>query len=194
MQPLANLTNKQIILASGSPRRRELLGSIHPNFEVRVTDVVENFPANLIAEEVPIFLARLKASAILPSLSPNDIAITADTVVVVNNTILNKPVDADEARSMLRKLSGTTHRVITACSIFSNEKQIECSDTVQVAFRELLSSEIDYYIEHFKPFDKAGAYGIQEWIGMVGIERIEGSYYTVMGLPVHKIYNALIQF
>jgi septum formation protein len=186
--------NRKIILASGSPRRKELLGSIVSDFEVRVTDVDEHFPEHLASEEVPLFLAKLKAEAIFPSLNPEEIAITADTVVVLNGVIMNKPADASEARWMLEQLSGAQHQVITACGIVSLEKQNYFSDKVNVVFRTLGLKEIEFYIEQYKPFDKAGAYGIQEWIGMVGIERIEGSFYSVMGLPVHLIYNALINY
>jgi septum formation protein len=188
------LNQKKIILASGSPRRKELLGSIVSDFEVRVTDVDEQFPEHLAAEEVPLFLAKLKAEAIFPSLKSEEIAITADTVVVLNGIIMNKPYDASDARWMLEQLSGARHQVITACGIVSIQQQQYFSDKVDVVFRSLRSEEIEFYIDHFKPFDKAGAYGIQEWIGMVGIERIEGSFYTVMGLPVHLVHNALINY
>lgn len=194
MHSLLNLGSKKLILASGSPRRKELLSSIVPDFEVRVTDVDEHFPEQLGAEEVPLFLAKLKAEAIFPSLKPGEIAITADTVVVLNGSIMNKPADADEARWMLQQLSGETHSVVTACGIVSTEKQHYFSDKVDVVFRSLRSEEIDHYIAQYKPFDKAGAYGIQEWIGMIGIERIEGSFYTVMGLPVHLLYAGLMNF
>ncbi len=186
--------NRKIILASGSPRRKELLGSIVSDFEVRVTDIDEHFPEHLASEEVPLFLAKLKAEAIFPSLNPEEIAITADTVVVLNGVIMNKPADASEARWMLQQLSGARHQVITACGIVSNQQQQYFSDKADVVFRSLRREEIEFYIEHFKPFDKAGAYGIQEWIGMVGIERIEGSFYTVMGLPVHLVHNALVNY
>lgn len=189
-----NLKGKKIILASGSPRRKELLNCIIPDFEVRVTDVDEQFPADLVAEEVPLFLAKLKAQAILPRLKPEEIAITADTIVVLNGAIMNKPEDASEARRMLQQLSGVRHQVITACGVVSTQQQQYFSDKVDVVFRTLHLEEIEFYIEHFKPFDKAGAYGIQEWIGMVGIERIEGSFYTVMGLPVHLVHSALVNY
>lgn len=189
-----SLNQKKIILASGSPRRKELLSSIVSDFEVRVTDVDEHFPKHLAAEEVPLFLAKLKAEAIFASLTTEEIAITADTVVVLNGTIMNKPADVAEAKWMLQQLSGARHQVVTACGIVSLEKQLFFSDKVDVFFRSLRTEEIDYYISHFKPFDKAGAYGIQEWIGMIGIERIEGSFYTVMGLPVHLVYKTLHTF
>ncbi len=165
--------NRKIILASGSPRRKELLGSIVSDFEVRVTDIDE---------------------AIFPSLKTEEIAITADTVVVLNGVIMNKPADTSEARRMLQQLSGARHQVITACGVVSIQQQQYFSDKADVVFRSLRREEIEFYIEHFKPFDKAGAYGIQEWIGMVGIERIEGSFYTVMGLPVHLVHNALVNY
>jgi septum formation protein len=188
------LNDKKIILASGSPRRKELLRSIVSQFEVRVTDVEEHFPDTLPAAEVPLFLAKLKAEAILPSLNSNEIAITADTVVVLNGLIMNKPVEPAEARWMLQQLSGKRHQVITACGVVSAEKQHYFSDLVHVDFRELEPEEIELYVSENKPFDKAGAYGIQEWIGMVGVERIEGSFYTVMGLPVHLVYKVLQTF
>jgi len=186
--------NRKIILASGSPRRKELLGSIVAKFDVRVSDIEEHFPDSLSAEEVPLYLAKQKAEAILPHMQSNEIAITADTVVVSNGRILNKPVNSDEAKWMLRQLSGTQHSVITACGIVSEHKHVYFSDKVNVVFRALEKEEIEHYIEQYKPYDKAGAYGIQEWIGMVGIERIEGSFYSVMGLPVHLVYRALVDF
>ena len=188
------LAGRQIVLASGSPRRKELLAAIVPDFIVRVPQVDEAFPASLRGKEIAEYLAALKADAALLDLAANEIALTSDTIVWLGNEVLNKPGNTEEAADMLRKLSGRKHEVITAIALVDQSKKILLSDTAVVHFKTLTEEEIDFYVNHFKPFDKAGAYGIQEWIGYVGVTKIEGSFYTVMGLPVHLVYDALKAF
>ncbi len=189
-----NLKGRKVVLASGSPRRKELLASIVEEFTVRVPQVDETFPASLRGKEIAEYLAALKAEAAQVDLQENEIAITSDTIVWLGDEVLNKPKDAAEAAEMLRKLSGRTHEVITAIALADQQRKIVLSDTTEVRFKSLTENEIQYYIQHYKPFDKAGAYGIQEWIGYVGVTEIKGSFYTVMGLPVHLLYNALLGF
>jgi septum formation protein len=184
---------KPLILASNSPRRQQLMKDAGFEFTVKVKDTNEDFPATMPAEEVPAYLARKKAEAFREELS-TEIVLTADTIVVVNNTILNKPKDAIEANQMLRKLSGRKHQVITGVCVMTQENTETFIDKTEVFFRELTDFEIDYYISTCRPFDKAGAYGVQDFIGMVGISRMEGSYFTVMGLPVHQVYEALSKY
>ena len=185
--------NRPLILASNSPRRQQLMRDTGFEFTVSVKDTNEDFPKTMPAEEVPAYLARKKAEAFRDELE-NQIILTADTIVVIDDEILNKPKDTTEATQMLRKLSGKQHQVITGVCIMTTEHTETFIDIAQVFFRELTDSEIAYYIKTCKPFDKAGAYGVQDFIGMVGITRMEGSYFTVMGLPVHKVYEALIGF
>lgn len=185
--------NRPLILASNSPRRQQLMRDAGFEFTVQVKDTNEDFPETMPAEEVPAFLARKKAEAFRDELK-NQIILTADTIVVIDDEILNKPKDTIQATQMLKKLSGKQHQVITGVCIMTTEHTETFIDIAQVFFRELTDWEIDYYIKTCKPFDKAGAYGVQDFIGMVGIPRMEGSYFTVMGLPVHKVYEALIQF
>lgn len=185
--------NKPLILASNSPRRQQLMRDAGFEFIVKVKDTDEDFPKTMPAEEVPAYLAHKKAEAFRQELE-NEIIITADTIVVVDNEILNKPKDELEASQMLRKLSGRQHQVITGVCIMTKENTETFIDIAAVFFRELTDLEIDYYIKTCRPFDKAGAYGVQDFIGMVGIPRMEGSYFTVMGLPVHKVYEALLKY
>jgi septum formation protein len=184
---------KPLILASNSPRRKQLLKEAGFDFEVEVIPTDESFPESLPAHEVAGFISSQKAE-VFRNLHPDKIILTADTVVIMGNVILNKPADVTEAFKMLKMLSGRTHQVTTAVSLLSDGKIDTVSDTALVTFRVLEETEINYYIEHYKPFDKAGGYGVQEWIGMVGIERIEGSFYTIMGLPVHRVYQLLKPF
>ncbi|MES2731838.1 MAG: Maf family nucleotide pyrophosphatase [Bacteroidota bacterium] len=182
-----------LILASNSPRRQQLLREMGIPFTVQVKDTPEDFPEDMPVAEVPGYLARKKATAFANDLS-NAIILTADTVVIIDGKILNKPADAAEARYMLRTLSGRMHEVITGVCVLRGEQVQVFSDSVYVYFAALSDEEIGYYITHHRPFDKAGAYGAQDWLGLVGIERIEGSYFTVMGLPTHKVYAALREF
>jgi septum formation protein len=185
--------NKPLILASNSPRRQQLMRDAGFEFTVKVKDTDEDFSKTMPAEEVPAYLALKKAEAFRQELE-NEIIITADTIVVVDNEILNKPKNELEASQMLRKLSGRQHQVITGVCIMTKENTETFIDIATVFFRELTDFEIDYYIKTCRPFDKAGAYGVQDFIGMVGIPRMEGSYFTVMGLPVHKVYEALLKY
>lgn len=185
--------NKTLLLASNSPRRQQLLRDAGFEFTVKVKDTNEDFPKTMPVDEVPAFLARKKAEAFREELG-NQIILTADTIVVIDKDILNKPKDASEAREMLRKLSGRQHQVITGVCVMTEESTESFIDVAEVFFRELSDWEIDYYIENCRPFDKAGSYGVQDFIGMVGIPRMEGSYFTVMGLPVHKVYEALSKY
>lgn len=182
--------SRPLILASNSPRRQQLLRELGIEFTVQVRPTEELFPADMPASEVAGYLAQHKAAQFAHDLGEK-LILCADTVVVVDNEILNKPANAAEARAMLQKLSGREHQVITGICLLSAEGSQTLSDVAQVVFKPLTENEIDYYITHYHPFDKAGAYGVQEWIGMIGISRIEGSFYTIMGLPLHKVYELL---
>ena len=184
---------RPLILASNSPRRQQLMRDTGFEFTVKVKDTNEDFPETMHSEEVPAYLARKKAEAFRAEME-NQIILTADTIVVIDGEILNKPKDTTEATEMLKKLSGKKHQVITGVCIMTSEHTETFIDIAEVFFRKLTDFEIDYYIKTCKPFDKAGAYGVQDFIGMVGIPRMEGSYFTVMGLPVHKVYEALKKF
>lgn len=181
----------KVILASKSPRRQELLQHIVPAFEIQVKEVDEVYPDTLIAEKVPEFLASLKANQFRGNLSDNDLVITSDTVVVLNGEIYGKPIDRNDAVRILQLLSGNIHQVITGVSLLSNHKDVVFSDVTNVYFKQLSKEEIEYYVDNFEPYDKAGAYAIQEWIGMIGIEKIDGCYFNVMGLPLSKLYEVL---
>ncbi|WP_372652315.1 Maf-like protein [Draconibacterium sp.] len=182
------------ILASKSPRRQELLKSLGIDFQVKTKDVDENYPQELSADQIPGYLAEKKAKAFANELNNNDLLITADTIVVLNGKVLEKPDDYDHAFKMLSELSGKMHEVITGVCLSSTKKSVVFSSLTNVQFKQLTNTEIDYYITHFKPFDKAGAYGIQEWIGAIGISHIEGSFYNVMGLPLQKLYEEIQKF
>ena len=187
-----NLEKYHIILASNSPRRRELLGGVGINYEVKVLpDIEENYPAELPVAQIAEYIAREKADAYRQLMAANDLIITADTIVVVGDELMGKPVDAADAQRMLHKLSGRAHQVITGVCLTTVDKQRAFSVTTDVTFKSLSDEEIDYYIRTYRPFDKAGAYGIQEWIGYVGVTGLNGSYFNVMGLPVQRIYNGL---
>jgi len=192
---IADKLNKhRIILASRSPRRQELLKHLGINFEVIVRDYPEDYPEELKGEEIALFLAREKAKLFLSEIKDNDIVITADTIVWCKDRVLGKPAGADEARQMIRYLSDDTHDVITGVTILSKAKERTFSVSTKVTFDRLSDEEINYYVEVFKPYDKAGAYGIQEWIGLVACSRIEGSYFNVVGLPVQRVYKELQKF
>lgn len=185
------LSHLEILLASGSPRRKALLEELQLQFKVEVMPVDETYPSLIQKEEITDYLVKLKANA-FRKLKHNEVLITGDTIVWNNSSALNKPKDRKEAIEMLQSLSGKTHQVISSVAITMSHRQIISSDTVDVTFRKLDLDEIEYYIDHFKPYDKAGGYGIQEWIGKIGITAIQGSFYTVMGLPVHLLYDGLI--
>lgn len=186
---------KRIILASNSPRRRELLGGLDLDFEVKVLpDIDESYPDNLPAAEVAGYISREKAAPYRTLIGEDDLVITADTVVIVGDEVLGKPKDAEDARRMLQLISGKTHQVITGVCLLTTDKERSFSVTTDVTFKQLSEDEIAYYIEHYKPFDKAGAYGIQEWIGYVGVTSINGSYFNVMGLPVQRLWEEIKKF
>ena len=183
----------RIILASGSPRRQQFLKELDIDFEIRLKDIEEIYPKHLKAEEITNFLAKLKASAFEADLEKNDILITSDTIVWLNNKALGKPKDYDDAFEMLSEMSGTTHKVITSVCLKTTNKEIVFFEETLVTFTKLSADEIKYYLDNYKPFDKAGSYGIQEWIGLVAIEKIEGSYANVVGLPTHRLYEEMMK-
>ena len=181
---------KKIVLSSNSPRRKELLGELGIDFEVRVIEGIdETYPKELSVEEVPQYIAREKARVYI--VGKDEVLLTADTVVVLGNEIMGKPHDEADAMRMLRQLSGKTHQVITGVCLTTNDKQVTFADVTDVSFAELTDEEIKFYVENFRPLDKAGAYGIQEWIGLAGVTGINGSYFNVVGLPVHRVYAEL---
>lgn len=185
----------KIVLASNSPRRKELLGGLGVDFEVRtLSGIDESYPDTLRGEDIPKYISGKKAAAYQEKMNDDEMIITADTIVYDDEEVLGKPKDADDAKRMLRQLSGHAHEVITGVSIVTKQKTVQFASTSKVYFADLTDAEIDYYITNYKPFDKAGAYGIQEWIGFVGVTRIEGSYFNVMGLPIQKLYTELKKF
>ena len=182
----------RLVLASNSPRRKELLRGLGIDFEVRlIRDIDESFPATLPVSDVAVHISKAKATAYLDTMAENEVVLTADTVVVCDGQILRKPQDAEDARRMLGLLSGKSHEVITGVTLSTRQWQRSFAVTTVVWFKELTADEIDFYVDSYRPFDKAGAYGIQEWIGYIGVQRIEGSYFNVMGLPVQRIYEEL---
>lgn len=184
----------KLILASNSPRRRELLGGLGMDFEVRVLPGIdESYPEELQGGDIPLFISKEKANAYVNSLADDELLITADTIVWLDGEVLEKPADEADARRMLHELSGQTHQVFTGVCLTTRAKQVAFSCRSDVTFCPLTDDEIDYYISHYHPLDKAGAYGVQEWIGYVGVERIEGSFFNVVGLPVQRLYQALKQ-
>ena len=186
---------KKIILASNSPRRRELLAGLDIDFEVMVLQGIdESYPEDLPVDEVAEYISKAKAKAYQDVIADDQLVITADTIVVLGEQVLGKPANREEAVDMLRALSGQTHRVITGVSLTTVERQHTFSVVSEVTFKVLSDEEISYYVDHYKPYDKAGAYGIQEWIGYVGVTGLKGSYFNVMGLPVQRIYQELMNF
>lgn len=189
---LKNLDKYKIILASNSPRRKELLSGLGIRYEVKtLPGIEESYPDTLKGEEIPVYIACEKAEAYRNAMQPDELIITADTIVWLDGVVMGKPKDEEEARGMLRRLSGKTHQVITGVCLTGAEFQKSFTTMTDVMFAELTDEEINYYIEHYKPMDKAGSYGIQEWIGFVGVEKIKGSYFNVMGLPVQRLYKEL---
>jgi septum formation protein len=184
---------KKIILASQSPRRKQLLEWAEIPFDIVVKETDERFPPGLDPEEVAVYIARNKAIAV-ESQRPGEIILAADTIVVLGDNIIGKPVHREDAVSILLALSGEMHRVITGVVIRQGEKEIAFSDTTEVQFHRISVKEIEYYVDHYKPYDKAGAYAIQEWIGVVGIKSVNGDFYNVMGLPVSRVVRALEEF
>jgi len=185
--------HKKIILASKSPRRQTLLKELNVEFEIRLKEVDEIYPENLRGGEVPVFLSKLKGEAFKNELKDDEVLVTADTIVWLNDSILGKPLDRNDAIAILKALSGNMHRVITGVTIQQKDSAYTFSETTEVYFKKLSEGEITYYIDTFKPFDKAGAYGIQEWIGYVGVERINGCFYNVMGLPLFRLHEEFLR-
>lgn len=189
-----DLKNIHLILASKSPRRHYLIKELGLNFEVRTKEVDESFPLNLKAQDIPLYLCEKKANAFKEELTDNTIVITADTIVWIDGQVLNKPENYDDAVRMLKLLSGKMHEVFTGVCLKSKNKIKLFYACTKVYFKELSDQEIEYYINNFSPYDKAGAYGAQEWIGYIAVEKIEGSYFNVMGLPVRELYEELLKF
>lgn len=189
---LDNIKRYRVVLASASPRRRELLGGLDIPFTVQtLPDVDESFPPELRGGDIPLYISKVKADAYRPMMADDELIITADTIVWLDDAALGKPADEDEARCMLRNMSGKTHSVFTGVTITTREAQHSFVAQSNVCFAHLTEEEIEYYINKYRPMDKAGAYGVQEWIGYIGIENIEGSYFNVMGLPVQRLYSEL---
>lgn len=197
---LEDLKKYSVVLASNSPRRKELLSGLGVNFSVKtLPDVDESFPDTLKGEEIPLFIARKKADAykvLFSSVTSNEVeepllVITADTIVWIEDEVLGKPANATEARAMLSKLSGKKHQVITGVCLTTASWQKSFAAVSEVQFSSLTEEEMDYYIQNYCPYDKAGAYGVQEWIGFIGVESIQGSYFNVMGLPIQRLYREL---
>lgn len=191
---LQNLEQYEIILASKSPRRQQLLSDLGLKFTVQSMDIAEVFPAGLGMTAIPVYLAELKAEAFRPQLEQNQLVITADTIVWLDGNVLNKPVDYADGVRMLKGLSGKKHQVITGVCLLTSTKKVSFFASTDVWFKSLSDEEIHFYLENYHPYDKAGAYGIQEWIGYVGINHIEGSFFNVMGLPVQSLYEHLKAF
>jgi septum formation protein len=191
---MIDLKNYKLVLASQSPRRQHLLKELGLEFDIKTADINEIYPENLKREEIPVYLAEQKANAMLPNLKDDEILITADTIVWLNGKAVNKPKDRQDAFNMITSLSDNTHVVYTGVQLSTSNKKQSFFAQTKVTFSKLEEQEINYYINKFKPFDKAGSYGIQEWIGYIGIEKIEGSYFNVMGLPVHQVYQQLKTF
>ena len=188
---LSHLNCYNIILASQSPRREELLRGLNIPFEIKVIDVEETYPSQLVGVDIPMYLTEKKADAYLESMNNDTLLITADTIVWHEGRVFGKPKDKAEATKMLKSLSGKTHQVITGVCISTLSKRKTFHVISEVRFARLLPDEIEYYLLNFQPYDKAGAYGVQEWIGYIGVEHIEGSYFNVMGLPIQRLYSEL---
>jgi len=188
---LSHLNYYNIILASQSPRREELLKGLNIPFEVRQIDVDESYPTQMVGVDIPMYLAEKKADAFLDKMKDNTLLITADTIVWHEGCVFGKPADKSDATRMLKALSGKTHQVITGVCISTMSKRKIFHVISEVRFSRLSPEEIEYYLQNFQPYDKAGAYGVQEWIGYIGVEYIEGSYFNVMGLPIQRLYSEL---
>jgi septum formation protein len=185
---------KKIILASQSPRRKQLLEWAEVDFEIYVKETDESFPADMHVTDVPVHIARNKALVVKNDLNSGHLIIAADTVVVLDNEIIGKPKDREEAVNILTRLSGRTHSVVTGVCLMGGEKEYVFADSTSVTFHELTKEQLEYYVDHYKPYDKAGAYAIQEWIGVVGIRSVQGDFYNVMGLPVSRVIQEMKRF
>lgn len=189
------MTDYKVILASNSPRREELLRGINIDFQVKVlSDIDETYPSDISAKEIAEYVAKKKANSYTNTLKKDELLITADTIVILNDKVLGKPRNKEDAKEMLLSLSGKIHCVISGVCLTSTTKQTSFSVASNVEFDHLTDEEIDYYIEHYTPFDKAGSYGVQEWIGYIGVKHISGSYYNIMGLPIQRLYKELKRF
>ncbi len=189
---LDNLKKYKVVLASNSPRRKELLGGLGIGYEVKtMPDIDESYPDGLSMEEVPVYIARSKADAYRPLMQPDELIITADTIVWLDGVVMGKPKDEEEACDMLRRLSGQTHQVVTGVCLTTIDRQQSFATVTDVTFDRLTEEEITHYVSCYQPMDKAGAYGIQEWIGYVGVRSIKGSYFNVVGLPIQRLYQEL---
>ena len=189
---LDNLKKYKVVLASNSPRRKELLGGLGIGYEVKtMPDIDESYPDGLCMEEVPVYIARSKADAYRPLMQPDELIITADTIVWLDGVVMGKPKDEEEACDMLRRLSGQTHQVVTGVCLTTIDRQQSFPTVTDVTFDRLTEEEITHYVSRYQPMDKAGAYGIQEWIGYVGVRSIKGSYFNVVGLPIQRLYQEL---
>jgi septum formation protein len=186
--------NYRLILASRSPRRQQLLRELGLKFDVVIKEYEENYPESLSGEEIARFVAHEKAASFKDDISDNEIVIAADTIVWCNNKVLGKPLDHDDATRILKEISGNTHEVITGVYLRSQTKELTFSESAKVTFETMTEEEISYYIDEYKPYDKAGAYGIQEWIGIIACSHIDGSYFNVVGLPVQRLYKELQRF
>ncbi|WP_029905132.1 Maf-like protein [Prevotella sp. 10(H)] len=192
---MLDLSKYNIILASNSPRRKELLSGLDVSYEIKtLPDIDESYPESLQGEEIAIYISKEKAEAYKDHLKENTLLITADTIVLLEGKVYGKPVDEDEAKQMLRDLSGKTHLVVTGVCITTSEKQQAFGVSSEVRFAKLEEDEIEYYVNKYKPLDKAGAYGVQEWIGYIAVEYISGSYFNIMGLPIQRLYQELKKF
>ncbi len=191
---LENLKNYRVILASNSPRRKELLAGLGVDYEVRtLPDIDESYPDTLCGADIPLYISTQKADAYRPMLRPGELMITADTIVWLDGRVLGKPADRAEALQMLRAMAGRTHEVFTGVCLTTTEWQRSFAAQTEVRFSPLSEEEISYYVDKYRPMDKAGAYGVQEWIGYIGVEYIAGSYYNIMGLPVQRLYKELLK-
>ena len=191
---LDNLKKYKVILASNSPRRKQLLAGLGVDYEVRtLPDVDESYPSSLQGADIPLYISQEKANAYREVLQPGELMITADTIVWLHGEVLGKPTDRDEAMAMLHRLSGCTHEVFTGVTLTTTEWQRSFAAQTEVRFAELSDEEITCYVDQFQPMDKAGAYGVQEWIGYIGVENISGSYFNIMGLPIQRLYRELLQ-
>ena len=188
------MTDKTLVLGSKSPRRQALIGELGFPVEIRTEEVEEIYPEDLPPEKVPDYLAKLKAQALIPSLRENEILVTSDTIVLLDGHVVGKPKSRDESIDMLKSLSGRSHTVITGVHLASSDKTEQFSSVTEVHFSEISDDDVLHYVDTHKPFDKAGSYGIQEWLGYIGVSKIEGCYYNVMGLPLHDLYRTLRSF
>lgn len=188
------MARKTLVLASKSPRRQALIGELGYPVEIRTREIEEIYPDSLPPEKVPPYLAKLKAQPLIPKLKENEILVTSDTIVLLDGKVVGKPIDRTDSIAMLKQLSGRSHTVITGVYLFSTDKKASFSTVTEVYFSEISEEDILHYVDEYEPFDKAGSYGIQEWLGFIGVSKIDGCYYNVMGLPLHDLFRELKTF